>query len=151
MALKGKNEKVTRVIYSRYWKMVTRSFVFLTSSMVILFVIRGTDYLLAGLFVSFMYFLSLLFSKNIISIEVKDSYLITFRFTYLCFFEKTVSYEIFSLFVKIKRIVSLKGGVNESIIFNRLSDNKKVIEVSVLDLRNKEDFKFLVDLFKIEA
>jgi hypothetical protein len=140
------NESVIS-IRTKYRKIVLLSIVIFGLSLALLFILKGTDYFFGGLFIAAIYFFSLLLSKNIDIIEIRENDLIMFKYYSFGVIKKEVTYDMASLYINVKRVVAFKGGVNYYMKFCTTSDNKKIFEISIRDFNNKDDFSFLEGLF----
>jgi len=147
MTQKRKSDETIRKITTKYGRTMALSVVIFSPSLALLFILKGSDYFIGGLVIAFLYFFSLLSSKNIDVIEIKDNDLIMFRYYLFGVVKKEVTYDIGSLYIDVKRVVAFKGGVNHYMKFYTTSGNKKVFEISIRDFNKKDDFSFLENLF----
>lgn len=147
MTQKRKSNKGIKRITTKYWRTIVLSLVIFALSLALLFILKGSDYFIGGVFVAILYYFSLISSKNLGVIEINENNLIRFKYYLAGIIRKEVTYDIASLYIDVKRVVAFKGGVNYYMKFYTKSDNKKIFEISIRDFNNKDDFSFLENLF----
>lgn len=146
MMQKRKDNGIVKRITTKYVRTLILSVGIFALSLGLLFILKGSDYFIGGLIIGAFYFFSLLSSKNIDVIEIKDSNLIMFKYYSFGIIKKEMTYDMASLYIDVKRVVAFKGGVNYYMKFYT-SGNKKIFEISIRDFNDKEDFSFLENLF----